>query len=93
MIFHPPAPYQHRLLELGNQIVDPPPHGQGMLGRAKPEIAELSFKYALSEGAEAGAAARRALALFKALQSDLKEWASPDRETKTSAALPAACHR
>jgi hypothetical protein len=64
-----------------------------MLGRAKPEIAELSFKYALSEGAEAGAAARRALALFKALQSDLKEWASPDRETKTSAALPAACHR
>ena len=66
---------------------------QGMLGKAKPEIAELSFKYALSEGAEAGAAARRALALFKALQSDLKEWASPDRETKTSAALPAACHR
>jgi hypothetical protein len=64
----------------------------GTLGTAKPKIAELSFKYTLSEGPEAGPAARRALALFKALQSPLGDWASPDRETKTSIALPAACH-
>lgn len=57
-----------------------------------PALAELSFKYDVKAGDAIGEAARRALTLFKALQVGLDGWTSPDRETKTSAALPASCH-
>jgi hypothetical protein len=58
--------------------------------KAAPSIAELSFKYSVDDGD--AAVARRALTLFKALQIKLDKWASADRETKTSAALPKSCH-
>jgi hypothetical protein len=54
-------------------------------------IAELSFKYSTKKGAVAGAVARRAMILFQAMQETLGDWASPERETKTSLALPASC--
>lgn len=57
-----------------------------------PALAELSFKYDAKDGDAIGEAARRALTLFKALQVGLDGWTSPDRETKTSAALPKSCH-
>lgn len=57
-----------------------------------PVLAELSFKYDAKDGDAAGEGARRALALFKALQLGLDGWTNPDRETKTSAALPPSCH-
>jgi hypothetical protein len=58
---------------------------------AEPMVAELSFKYATNNGAVPGGVARRAMILFQALQDTLGDWASPERETKTSVALPAGC--
>jgi hypothetical protein len=57
----------------------------------EPMVAELSFKYPTNKGAVAGAVARRAMILFQAMQEMLGDWASPERETKTSLALPASC--
>ena len=60
---------------------------------SEPMIAELSFKYKTRKGAVAGAVARRAMVLFQSLQELLGDWASPERETKTSLALPESCRR
>jgi hypothetical protein len=57
-------------------------------GAGAPATAELSFKYETEGGAVPGEVARRALHLFTALQLHLGDWASPERETKTSIALP-----
>lgn len=65
---------------------------EGHFKAEAPALAELSFKYDVKDDAAVGEAARRALRLFKALQLGLGGWTSPDRETKTSAALPASCH-
>ena len=56
-----------------------------------PALAEISYKYDLEEAGPMGLVARRALTLFKAMQAGLDGWTSPDRETKTSAALPKEC--
>jgi len=60
-------------------------------GAAEPMIAELSFKYKTRKGVAAAGVARRGMLLFLALQESLGEWASPERETKTSLALPRSC--
>ena len=60
-------------------------------GAAQPVVAELSFKYEFDNGDLEGAVAWRALVLFRALQEMLGDWASPERETKTSLALPKSC--
>ena len=65
---------------------------KGAFGDRDPEIAELSFKYKIADSDDVAPAARRALKLFKALQRELGDWASPERETKTSLALPKGCH-
>jgi hypothetical protein len=65
----------------------------GLPGRGKPETAELSFKYDVKNGRVSGEAAARALRLFTALQSDLADWTSPDRETKTSVGLSTVCKK
>jgi hypothetical protein len=56
-----------------------------------PEAAELSFKYDTSHGQVDRAVARRALALFLAMQDGLAIWTSPEHQTKTSLALPKKC--
>lgn len=63
----------------------------GKIKTEAPALAEVSFKYSLTHSDEIGEAARRALNLFKALQLGLDGWTSPDRETKTAAALPESC--
>jgi hypothetical protein len=64
-------------------------YAQGTAGKQAPELAELSFKYKVKNAD--GAAARKALALFQALQRELGDWASPEQESKTSLALPNGC--
>jgi hypothetical protein len=64
---------------------------EGTLGSAAPVTAELSFKYGSDKGTVTDEVARRALRLFTGLQARLGDWASPQRETKTSIALPTGC--
>jgi hypothetical protein len=64
---------------------------EGQFKTEPPALAEISYKYDVEEAEPAGLVARRALALFKAMQSKLDGWTSPDRETKTAAALPKDC--
>ncbi|AUX78319.1 hypothetical protein [Sinorhizobium fredii] len=56
-----------------------------------PTVAEISFKCATVDGNMPGAAARRALALFVAMQTDLGGWVNSEHSSKTALALPAAC--
>ena len=65
----------------------------GLPGRGKPETAELSFKYDVKSGSVSGEAAGRALRLFAAMQTELADWASPDRETKASVGLLTVCKK
>ena len=56
----------------------------------KPTVAEISFKCATLAGDMPGAAARRALALFVAMQTDLGDWVNSECMSKTVLALPGA---
>jgi hypothetical protein len=56
-----------------------------------PTVAEISFKCATLAGDMPGAAARRAGALFVAMQTDLGGWVNSDHSSKTALALPAGC--
>jgi hypothetical protein len=58
-----------------------------------PAVAEISFKCALVDGDMPGTAARRALALFIDMQTDLGDWANSEHSSKTAVALPGACGR
>ncbi|MDI7865326.1 hypothetical protein MRS76_25875 [Rhizobiaceae bacterium n13] len=59
--------------------------------RSTPNIAEISFKCATIDGDMPGKAARRALALFVAMQTDLSDWVNSEHSSKTALALPDAC--
>lgn len=56
-----------------------------------PTVAEISFKCATIEGDMPGARARRALALFVAMQTDLGGWVNSEHSSKTALALPGGC--
>ncbi|WP_244497529.1 hypothetical protein [Ensifer sp. Root142] len=58
-----------------------------------PRVAEISFKCATLAGDMPGAAARRARALFVAMQTDLGGWVNSEHTSKTALALPGACGR
>jgi hypothetical protein len=66
-------------------------YADGTFGSKPPRLAELSFKYKVKDAGKPAAPARRAFKLFTALQTRLGDWASPEADTKTSAALPDAC--
>jgi hypothetical protein len=55
---------------------------------AEPLIAELSYRYETDKGDVSDGVARRALVLFKGLQTGLEDWASGEHETKTALGLP-----
>ncbi|MCM2474230.1 hypothetical protein HGO38_12170 [Rhizobium sp. CG5] len=55
------------------------------------DIAEISFTCAINKGIMPGRAARRALALFVGLQTDLDGWVETRHSSKTSLALPGSC--
>jgi hypothetical protein len=55
---------------------------------AAPLIAEFSYRYETDKGDVSGGVARRALVLFKGLQTGLEDWASGEHETKTALGLP-----
>ncbi|NKN36126.1 hypothetical protein HFC70_07115 [Agrobacterium sp. a22-2] len=57
----------------------------------RPDVAEISFKCAIEDGTMPGRAARRALALFIGLQTDLEAWVETRHSSKTSLALPGPC--
>lgn len=57
----------------------------------RPDVAEISFKCAIENGTMPGRAARRALALFIGLQTDLEAWVETRHSSKTSLALPGPC--
>ncbi|MDX0985781.1 hypothetical protein GOL22_27145 [Sinorhizobium medicae] len=59
----------------------------------RPTVAEISFKCATVDGDMPGAAARRALALFIAMQTELGGWVNSDHSSKTALALPSVCGR
>lgn len=56
-----------------------------------PTVAEVSFKCNTPGGEMSGKAARRALKLFNALQTDLGEHVNTTHSSKTALALPADC--
>ena len=56
-----------------------------------PTVAEISFKCATIDGDMPGAAARRALTLFVAMQTRLGGWVNSEHSSKTALALPARC--
>jgi len=58
-----------------------------------PTVAEISFKCALIDGDMPGRAARRALALFIDMQTDLGDWKNSEHSSKTALALPGGCGR
>ncbi|NEI93923.1 hypothetical protein GR248_24295 [Rhizobium leguminosarum] len=58
-----------------------------------PTVAEISFKCALVDGDMPGKAARRALALFVGMQTDLGNWINSEHSSKTALALPGRCGR
>ncbi|NKJ72722.1 hypothetical protein GFL38_10665 [Rhizobium leguminosarum bv. viciae] len=59
--------------------------------RSTPDVAEISFKCATIDGDIHGNAARRALNLFVAMQTDLGDWVNSEHSSKTALALPDAC--
>ncbi|MBB3979353.1 hypothetical protein GGQ64_004593 [Rhizobium azooxidifex] len=59
--------------------------------RSAPTVAEISFKCATIEGDMPGKVARRALALFIAMQTDLGDWVNSKHSSKTALALPDIC--
>jgi hypothetical protein len=56
-----------------------------------PAVAEVSFKCDTPDGKMPGKAARRALELFNALQTELGDYVNTSHSSKTSLALPAGC--
>ncbi|MHC2302861.1 hypothetical protein ACVJBD_007128 [Rhizobium mongolense] len=58
-----------------------------------PTVAEISFKCAITNGDMPGKAARRALALFVGMQTDLGNWVNSEHSSKTALALPGDCGR
>lgn len=58
-----------------------------------PTVAEISFKCATLAGNMPGKAARRALALFVGMQSELDGWVNSEHSSKTALALPDGCAR
>ena len=66
-------------------------YADGTFRSKPPRLAELSFKYKVKDPGKAAAPARRAFKLVTTLQTSLGDWASPEADTKTSAALPGDC--
>lgn len=56
-----------------------------------PTVAEISFKCAIVDGDMPGKAARRALALFVGMQTDLGNLVNSKHSSKTALALPGDC--
>jgi hypothetical protein len=58
---------------------------------AKPEVAEVSFKYDVDNPEDPFKAALRADRLFASMQGDLADWIDPAAANKTSLGLPMEC--
>ncbi len=58
-----------------------------------PAVAEISFKCAIVNGDMPSKAAKRALALFVGMQTDLGNWVNSEYSSQTALALPGDCGR